>query len=157
MIDDDASTSFAFSPDDPHPTVIVALAGRETLHRISALSGVPDGHVDVYLLDDLSSNPADLSGARLIGSVPSKSSDGRIALNFEPQKARYVALRWTPSSDPIRIVNVAEIGIFGTVPMAVVKLMTERCANLYAQLSNPGEGLPRPPATPWVHWLFRRK
>ena len=91
MIDDDASTSFAFSPDDPHPTVIVALAGRETLHRISALSGVPDGHVDVYLLDDLARNPADLSGARLIGSVTSKSSDGRIALNFEPQKAHYVA------------------------------------------------------------------
>ena len=137
MIDDDATTSFAFAEDDPHPTVIVELADREMLHRISALAKTPDGQVDIYLLDDLATDPADLSRGRLIGNLTSKSRDGEIALNFDPQKARYVALRWKPDHGAHKAVDIAEIGIFGAVPLAIVNLSED--PSLYAQLSKPGE------------------
>ncbi len=137
MIDDDASTAFAFSPDDSNPTVIVALASRQTLHRISALGSVPDGKVEVFLLDELASNPSDLGQARRIGNVASRSSAGEVVLNFEPQKARYIALRWHPEHRSNQKVNVAEIGIFGTVPLNIVNLSED--PSLYAQLSGPGE------------------
>lgn len=138
MIDDDATTSFSFLPDDPHPTVIIALSNREMLHRVSALTGMPDGRVDIYLLDELSTDPADLSRGRLIGSVTGHSADGKVALDFNSQKARYVAFRWTPEKKSNHGVTIAEIGIFGTVPMAIVNLTED--PNLFAELSRPGEG-----------------
>ncbi len=137
MIDDDASTSFSFSADDPHPTVIVALSKREMLHRVSALTGMPDGRVDVYLLDELSTDPADLSRGRLIGSVTGRNADGKVALDFNAQKARYIAFRWSLDKKPTHEVTIAEIGVFGTVPMTIVNLTED--PNLYAELSRPGE------------------
>jgi hypothetical protein len=137
MIDDDVSTSFAFSERDPQPTVIIALADRQSLHRVSAVYQMKQGQVDVYVLDQLENNPADLSGAKLIASVPDQAGDGRAAVNFDPRGARYVALRWTPKKAQTQPIEVAEIAAFGAVPLSVLDLA--ELPDSFADISKPGE------------------
>ena len=97
MIDDDVITAFQFAPADPNPTVIVELAERERLHRISALYKMEAGRLDVFLLQELGTNPGDLSGRTPIASVTDETGGGKAAVDFDPHGARYVALRWTPA------------------------------------------------------------
>jgi hypothetical protein len=138
MIDDDASTLFAFAPKDPAPTVVLALANRQKLHRISALSGISDARVEVYLLDQIGENPGDLSHARLVGSATTATGDDTVAVNFAPQMAHYVALRWIPKQPLQQPPTVAEVSAFGTVPLTVLDL-TEQ-PELFADAAKPGEG-----------------
>lgn len=138
MIDDDVSTSYAFSERDSRPTVIIALADRQSLHRVSAVYQMRQGLVEVYILDQLGSIPGDLSGARLIASVPDQTGDGRAAVNFDPHGARYVALRWTPKKGQTESVEVAEIAAFGAVPLSVLDLA--ELPDSFAEASKPGEG-----------------
>lgn len=131
MIDDDTITAFQFAATDPHPTVIVELAERERLHRVSALYKMQAGTLDVFLLQDLGSNPGDLSGATPIASVTDGNGHGKAAVNFDPQGARYVALRWTPSHhDTTRGFEVAEISAFGDMPLSM--LSTTEFPDVYA-------------------------
>ncbi len=102
MIDDDASTFFSFAPNDPQPTIVLALASQQKLHRITALSAISDARVEVYLLDRLETDPADLSHARLVGSTTTNSSDDTLGVDFPAQTARYVALRWVPETSAER-------------------------------------------------------
>ena len=138
MIDDDVSTSFSFSAHDDHPTVILALANRQSLHRISAVYQMKQGKLDFYLLDELGSTPEDLSGAKLIASVTDQAGDGKAAVDFDPRGARYVALRWTPKNPRTQPVEVAEIAAFGAVPLSVLDL--EEVPNAFAETVKPGEG-----------------
>lgn len=138
MIDDDASTSFSFGTNDDHPTMVVELAGRQRLHRVSALSEGAGTSVQVYLLDELGSDPGDLSHARLVSSSATQTGDGIIRVDFDPQNARYIALRWNRSRGSHKPIEVAEIGVFGTVPISVVDL-TEQ-PEMFAENSKPGEG-----------------
>src|ERR1041385_4656926 len=96
MIDDNVITSFQFAPSDPHPTVIVELAERERLHRVSAVYKMEKGRVDVFMLEELGANPGDLRGATPVASATDTDGSGKAALDFDPHGARYVALRWTP-------------------------------------------------------------
>src|SRR3954471_19772465 len=57
MIDDDVITALEFAPADPNPAVIVELADRERLHRVSAVYKMAKGRLDVFLLEDLGTNP----------------------------------------------------------------------------------------------------
>ena len=138
MIDDDASTSFTFAPKDPAPTVVLALANRQKLHRISALSGISDARVEIYLLDQVGENPGDLSHARLVGSATTAAGDDTVAVNFDPQMARYVAMRWIPKHPQQQLSTIAEVSAFGTVPLSVVDLGEE--PDLFADAAKPGEG-----------------
>jgi len=122
MIDDDISTSFSFDPEDKHPTVIVALANRQSLHRVSALYEMGQGQFEVYLLDELGSMPGDLSKARLIASVTGQNTDGNAAVDFDARGARYIALRWTRKTVSKEPVKVSEIAAFGTVPLSILNL-----------------------------------
>jgi hypothetical protein len=97
MIDDDVITSFQFASMDPNPTVVVELADRERLHRVSAVYKMEKGRLDVYLLPELGSNPGDLVGATPVASVTDTNGGGKAAVDFDPHGARYVALRWTSS------------------------------------------------------------
>jgi hypothetical protein len=137
MIDDDAATFFSFAPNDPNPTVIVALANRQKLHRVSALSGISDARVEVYLLDEVGDNPGDLSHARLVGTATTASDEDTLAINFEPQMARYVALRWFPKHLHQGPPVIAEVCAFGSVPLSVVDLGEQ--PDLFADASKPGE------------------
>ncbi len=138
MIDDDASTFFSFAPNDPRPTIVVGLASRQKLHRISALSAISDARVEVYLLDRLEAEPGDLSHARLVGSTTTNGTDEALAIDFQPQAANYVALRWYPKHPHNQTATIAEICAFGSVPLSVVDLGEQ--PDLLADASQPGEG-----------------
>ncbi len=128
MIDDDTLTSFRFANGDVHPTVIVELAESERVHRVSALYKMQSGKLDVYLMNDLGANTGDLSGLTPVGTVVDAGS-GKASVNFDPQGARYVALRWTPkNADGF---EVAEINAFGDVPLAM--LLVDQAPDVYAQ------------------------
>jgi hypothetical protein len=143
-IDDDTVTSFHFSRSDPHPTVIVELADREQLHRVSALYKMQAGRLDVYLADELLDDPGNLRDLTPIGTVVDPGN-GKAAVDFSPHFARYVALRWTPDAAQNRNddFELAEISAFGDVPLSILQ-MTE--APLYASNSGvqtlPGESGP---------------
>ena len=145
MIDDDTMTAFRFAPSDPHPTVIVELAAWERLHRVSALYKMQAGQLDVYLLKELADNPGELTGAKYISSVTDRDAQGKAAVDFDPQGARYVALRWTPAEgDNHREFEIAEINAFGDMPLSM--LNTSEVPDVYASNSTgmrlPGEGGP---------------
>ncbi|MFL6596306.1 MAG: hypothetical protein ACJ8HQ_12755 [Chthoniobacterales bacterium] len=121
MIDDDAMTTFKFSPNDRHPLTIIELAESERLHRVSALYSMHSGRLDVYLLDELRAEPGDLRDAKLVASVTDSKHTGKAAIDFDPEGARYVALRWTPEIDgDNQAFEVAEINAFGNVPLSMV-------------------------------------
>jgi len=141
MIDDDVITSFQFAPTDPQPTVIVQLAERERLHRVSAVYKMEKGRLDVFLLQELGSNPGDLSALRPIASVTDADGDGKAALDFDPHGARYVALRWTPQDATTpHSFEVAEVSAFGEMPLSM--LSTAEGPDIYADNS---VGLMSPP------------
>ncbi|MBA2622703.1 MAG: hypothetical protein H0U88_03655, partial [Chthoniobacterales bacterium] len=121
MIDDDTVTAYKFAPTDRHPTAVVELGQQERLHRISALYKMEAGRLDVYLLNELRANRGDLSEAKLVASVVNHERNGKAAVDFDPEGARYVALRWTPdeanSGEPF---EVAEINAFGDVPLSIL-------------------------------------
>ena len=143
MIDDDTMTAFRFAPADPHPTVIVELAAQERLHRVSALYKMQAGQLDVYLLKELAENPGDLTAAKYISSVTDREAAGKAAVDFDPQGARYVALRWTPAApNNPRGFEMAEINAFGHMPLSM--LNTSEVPDVYASNSTgmrfSGEG-----------------
>ena len=145
MIDDDTTSAFRFAASDPHPTVIVELATRERLHRVSALYKMQTGQLDVYLLNELPENPGDLTGAKYVSSVTDRNAEGKASVNFAPQGARYVALRWTSAKpDDAHGFEVAEIHAFGDMPLAM--LNTTELPDVYASNSIathlPGKGGP---------------
>lgn len=119
MIDDDAQTAYEFAASDPTPTVIVELAEQQRLHRVSALYKMATGHLDVFLLDRIRDNPADLDGLTPVASVEDTEGKGSAAVTFQPQGARYVALRWSPrqADHDAHDFAVAEISAFGDVPV----------------------------------------
>ncbi len=146
MIDDDNETGFRFSPTDAQPTVIIELAESERLNRVSALYEMASGRMDVYLLNELGQNPADMGGAKPVASVTDRSGDGKAAVDFDPRGARYVALRWTPEGDRRgnNTFEVAEIDAFGDVPLAMLQLFEapDVFASNSAGVQGPGGASP---------------
>jgi hypothetical protein len=152
MIDDDVITSFQFAPADPHPTVIVELGEHQRLHRISALYKMQAGRLDVFLLQELGENPGDLTHAKPIASVNDDTAGGKAAVNFDPEGARYVALRWTPAQlGSGQSFDIAELSAFGDMPLSM--LSTNDFPDFYADASMTLERppvLPQPPVIPVV-------
>ncbi|MDP9098700.1 MAG: hypothetical protein M3N48_06855 [Verrucomicrobiota bacterium] len=132
MIDDNVVTAFEFAPADPHPTVIVELADRERLHRVSAVYKMEKGRMDVFLLHELGANPGDLSAATPIASAIDTEGGGKSAVDFHTHGARYVALRWTPAdAKGPRGFEVAEVSAFGEMPLSM--LSTQELPDVYAE------------------------
>ncbi len=120
MIDDDTVTGYKFALTDPHPTAIVDLGQQERLHRVSALYKMEAGRLDVYLLKELAADRGDLSEGKLVATIVNHERNGKAALDFNPDGARYVALRWTPDeSNHGAPFEVAEINAFGDVRLAL--------------------------------------
>jgi hypothetical protein len=132
--------------------VIVELAEHQRLHRVSALYKMQAGRLDVFLLQELGENPGDLSHAKPIASVTDASAGGKAAVNFDPEGARYVALRWTPAAlGSGQSFDVAELSAFGDMPLSM--LSTTEFPDLYADASMTLERppmLPQPPVIPVV-------
>ncbi|MDQ6623187.1 MAG: hypothetical protein M3Y86_06845 [Verrucomicrobiota bacterium] len=143
MIDDDTITSYKFAPADTRPTTIVELAQNERLHRVSALYKMQAGRMDVYLLNELRADPGDLRNAKLIASITDADRKGKAAVNFDPQGARYVALRWTPSEENAgEPFEVAEINAFGNVPLSMVNFTAMPDTFASNMVSAPAPTLP---------------
>jgi hypothetical protein len=100
------------------------------------------GRLDVYLLDELGTDPGDLSGAKPVASVADTAADGKAAVDFDPHGARYVALRWTPADGKApHGFEVAEVYAFGEMPLSM--LSTQEMPDIYADRSI---GIVSPPA-----------
>jgi hypothetical protein len=114
--------------------VIVELAERERLHRISAVYKMEKGRLDVFLLEDLKSNPGDFSGMTPVASVTDTDGAGKAAVDFDTRGARYVALRWTPTdANAPHGFEVAELSAFGEMPLSM--LSTQEVPDIYADNS----------------------
>ena len=112
-IDDDRRTIFQFSNTDSRPTMIVKLTENKPIHRVSVVVGSEAGKVDVYLLGEIPSDLSALDQVTPVGSIVDLGV-AEAALDFSPQNARYVALRWAFSNSHPRPLVVAEVSIFGT-------------------------------------------
>ena len=123
MIDDDAYTSFKFSPTDSHPTTVVELIARERLHRVSAVYKMQSGRLDVYLMDRMFTDESQLRDLTPIASI-TDPGNGKAAVDFDPRGARYVALRWTPGTEQDRSsgFEIAEVSAFGDVPLSILNM-----------------------------------
>ncbi len=124
MIDENPSTSFRFAPTDSHPTVVVELAAEERSHRVTALYKTGCGHLDAFLLKNYipSSGPVDLTSLKPIGAASERAGNGKAIMTFDPQGARFVALRWAPdfSRCGAEAFEVAEIGAFSDTTLAMI-------------------------------------
>ena len=112
VIDDDHRTTFPFSSDDPRPTLIVKLIENRPIHRVSAVIGSKSEKIDVYLLNELPRKPSDLEELKVVASILDPGVAREASVDFAPQNARYVALRWTLSGTASETLNVAEVSAF---------------------------------------------
>lgn len=111
-IDDDRRTIFRFSESDAHPTLIVKLNETRPVRRVSLVPGSEALQVNVYLLDELPRKASDLDALKPLTSIVNLVVGREAAVNFAPQNARYVALRWILASHSAGPVKVAEVSAF---------------------------------------------
>jgi hypothetical protein len=118
MIDNQAETSFGFSPQDNSPVAVIDLGKVSTVRRLSAIYSARAGAVDFYLLQTLpavdSSNSLkfdDKAFAKMkpIGSAIDDGTQGRASIDFPATTGRYVMLRWSPASHADTAFTVAEV------------------------------------------------
>jgi hypothetical protein len=111
-IDNNPRTIFQFSTSDPRPTVIVKLAENKPIHRVSVVPGSDSQKVDVYLLDQLPREVSDLDKIEPVASIVGLIVGNEASVDFPPQTAQYVALRWTLPATAAGPLKIAEIGAF---------------------------------------------
>jgi hypothetical protein len=111
-IDDDRRTVFLFSSSDPRPTLIIKLTKSRPLHRVSVVVGSEAGKVEVYLLDEIRGDGSDLNKAKPAASIVDLAVAREALVDFAPQSARYVALRWAPPKNYSQPLAIAEISAF---------------------------------------------
>jgi len=111
-IDDDRRTVFQFAGSDPRPTVIVKLTDRKPIHRVSVVPGSDSRKVDVYLLDELPGDASDLDKDNPLTSIVDLVVGKEASVDFPPQRARYVVLRWTLAETVVAPFKIAEISAF---------------------------------------------
>lgn len=147
MIDDDPVSAYAFSPNDPSPTVVIELSDVQRLHRVTAIYDMRPGRLGVYALNHITGDAHDFDGLDPIASATDVTGEGKASVEFHPQGARYIALRWTP--DPThkdsREFRVAEINAFGEVPLAMIDIDPAPrlfAANTITSNPQPGSGGP---------------
>src|SRR5207249_4934763 len=98
----DRRTVFHFSSSDPRPTLIVKITGNKPIHRVSVVVGSESASLDVYLLNEPPRDPSDLDRMKPTASIVDPPIAREAAVDFAPQNAHYVALRWGPSKNSSR-------------------------------------------------------
>ena len=114
-IDDDRRTVFLFSSSDPRPTLVIKLTQSRPVHRVSVVVGSEAGKVDVYLLDEIRGDGSDLDQVKPVATIVDLGVAREAVVDFAPQSARYVALRWALPKNYSRPLAIAEIGAFSNV------------------------------------------
>jgi hypothetical protein len=150
MIDNDPQTVFRFAASDSLPTVIIELAHSERLHRLSAVFQSENARLDFFLLNELPKNGRDLESVKPFASFVDRIENrGKASVDFAPNNARYVALRWTryKSRDPF---EVAEVSAFSNDPTDMdfsnsVHLASDNGTNSGGTVTDPPPILPVSP------------
>lgn len=122
MIDDQAATTFGFSPEDNSPIAVIDLGKVSTVRRLSAIYSPRAGAVDFYLLqtlpgvdggnNSLKFDDKALAKMKPVGSAIDDGTQGRASVDFPAAAGRYVMLRWSPASHADTSFTVAEISAF---------------------------------------------
>jgi hypothetical protein len=123
MIDDQAATSFGFSPTDNSPVAIIDLGKLSTVRRLSAIYSPRAASIDFYVLQTL---PGDNSSGSLkldektlaklnaVGTAIDDGTQGRAAVDFPATSGRYVMLHWSPAAHSDTSFTVAEVSAFSS-------------------------------------------
>jgi hypothetical protein len=122
MIDDQAATTFGFSPQDNAPIAVIDLGKVSTVRRLSAIYSPRAGAVDFYLLqtlpgvdggnNSLKFEDKALAKIKPVGSAIDDGTQGRASVDFPATAGRYVMLRWSPASHADTAFTVAEVAAF---------------------------------------------
>jgi hypothetical protein len=113
-IDGDRRTIFQFSDSDPRPTLIIKLTDTMPVHRVSVVVGSETRKVEVYLLGEIPRDLSDLDKLHPVGSIVDPGIAREASLDFAPQNAQFVALRWALATNHAHPLAVAEVSVFGT-------------------------------------------
>jgi len=124
MIDDQAATSFEFSPSDNSPVTIIDLGKVSTVRRLSAVYAPRSTAIDFYVLQTLPGVTAENSPKSLkldekafaklktVASAIDDGTQGRAVVDFPATAGRYVMLRWSPAAHSDTSFTVAEVSAF---------------------------------------------
>jgi hypothetical protein len=122
MIDDQAATSFVFSPTDNSPVTIIDLGKVATVRRLSAVYSPRAASIDFYVLQTLPGDNSAASSLRLnekalakmktVGTAIDDGTQGRASVDFPAASGRYVMLRWSPAAHSDTAFTVAEVSAF---------------------------------------------
>ena len=125
MIDDQAATSFVFSPTDNSPVTIIDLGKVSTVRRLSAVYSPRATSIDFYVLQTLPGVQGDNSAAgslkldektlaklKAVGTAIDDGTQGRASIDFPATSGRYVMLHWSPAAHSDTSFTVAEISAF---------------------------------------------
>jgi hypothetical protein len=125
MIDNQAATSFVFSPTDNSPVAIIDLGRVSTVRRLSAVYSPRATSIDFYVLQDLPGVDGDNSAAsslkldektlaklKAVGTAIDDGTQGRATIDFPATSGRYVMLHWSPAAHSDTSFTVAEVSAF---------------------------------------------
>jgi hypothetical protein len=121
MIDDQAATSFVFSPTDNSPVAVIDLGKVATVRRLSAVYSPRATSIDFYVLPTLPGSDSDgalkldektFSNFKSVASAIDDGTQGRATVDFPATSGRYVMVRWSPASHSDTAFTVAEVSAF---------------------------------------------
>ena len=126
MIDDQAATSFGFSPNDNSPVTVIDLGKVATVRRLSAVYSPRATGIDFYVLQSLPGVDGDkapgslkldektLARLKTVGSAVDDGTRGQATIDFPATSGRYVMLHWTPAAHSDTPFTVAEVSAFSS-------------------------------------------
>jgi hypothetical protein len=123
MIDDQAATSFGFSPADNSPVTIIDLGKVSTVRRLSAIYSPRATSVDFYVLQTLPGDNSTgslkldektLAKMKAVGTAIDDGTQGRASVDFPATSGRYVMLHWSPAAHSDTSFTVAEVSAFSS-------------------------------------------
>jgi hypothetical protein len=121
MIDDQAATSFVFSPTDNSPVAIIDLGKAATVRRLSAVYSPRATAIDFYVLPTLPGVDSDgtlklsektFSNLKSVASAIDDGTQGNASVDFPATSGRYLMVRWSPASRSDTAFTVAEVSAF---------------------------------------------
>jgi hypothetical protein len=123
MIDDQAATSFGFSPSDNSPVTIIDLGKVSTVRRLSAVYAPRATSVDFYVLQTLPGDNSSgemkldektLAKMKAVGTTIDDGTQGRASVDFPATSGRYVMLHWSPAAHSDTAFTVAEVSAYSS-------------------------------------------
>lgn len=121
MIDDQAATSFVFSPTDNSPVAVIDLGKIATVRKLSAVYSPRATAIDFYVLPTLPGVESDgalklnektFSSLKSVASAIDDGTQGNATVDFPATSGRYLMVRWSPAAHSDTAFTVAEVSAF---------------------------------------------